>query len=115
LKFFKEQIIMFEPKEIELVAVTEVVFTDRTYRTKRALSRFLATLSPSQLAQTEVLVDDDTFVVFYPLLNERINRHFDTSDSPASRSASELGLSQEIQFEITGGPNCKKATILAGI
>ncbi len=106
---------MFEPIETELMAVTEVVFADRTYRSKRALSRFLATLSPSQLTQTEVLVDDDTFVVFYPLLNERTTRHFDTSDSPAGRSASEPSLSQEIEFELNGGLNCKQATILATI
>jgi hypothetical protein len=106
---------MFEPIETELMAVTEVVFADRTYRSKRALSRFLATLSPSQLAQTEVLVDDDTFVVFYPLLDERNNRHFDTSDSRGSRSASKPTLSQEIQFELSGGLNCKQAKILAGI
>jgi hypothetical protein len=48
-----------------------VEFGDRTFRAEFEVERFLATLTEAQLAEAEVLVDDDTFVVFYPILNKR--------------------------------------------
>ncbi len=76
---------MFEPKETELVE--KMTFADRTYRSKRALSKFLATLSPEQLVETDVMMDDGLYVVFYPVANKPVTRHFDTSDPTEGRSA----------------------------
>ena len=55
-------------------------FDDRTYRTEAELTRFLNTLTEAQLAEAEIIVDDDTFVVFYPLLPKVAHSgfHFDT-------------------------------------
>lgn len=44
-----------------------LTWVDRTYRTERGLRKFLATLNPAQLQEAEILVDDETFVVFYPV------------------------------------------------
>jgi len=63
----QEQKAMFElDKTLELNHPT-LTWIDRTYRTERGLRRFLATLTQAQLAEAEVMVDDDTFVVFYPV------------------------------------------------
>jgi hypothetical protein len=72
---------MFEPNMNELVGRnTGLEFADRTFQTKKALARFLKTLTPAQLANTEVLVDDELFVVFYPLNGAKPARHFDTGE-----------------------------------
>lgn len=77
---------MFELNEtLELNEMT-MTWNDRTYRTERGLRRFLATLSEAQLAEAEIMVDDDTFVVFYPVLVPVRKEgpdsafHFDLSD-----------------------------------
>ena len=58
---------MFELNETLELNETTLTWVDRTYRTERGLRRFLATLTEAQLEQAEILVDDDTFVVFYPV------------------------------------------------
>ena len=91
---------MFELNEtLELNEMT-LTWVDRTYRTERGLRRFLATLSEAQLAEAEVMVDDDTFVVFYPVLVPARNAgpdsafHFDLTLGD-SDSCSQLGVSAE--------------------
>jgi hypothetical protein len=81
---------MFElDKTLELNETT-LTWVDRTYRTERGLRRFLATLTPAQLAEAEVLVDDDTFVVFYPIVMpvKKVGRevvfHFDLTEGSES-------------------------------
>jgi hypothetical protein len=91
---------MMEFTKVELVETTEeFTFADRTYRSKRALSRFLKTLTPAQLVHTEILVDDDTFVVFFPVMPKPAGPHFDTgeshSDSPVP-SGEAFGLVERI-------------------
>lgn len=74
-----------------------VEYTDQTFYSERELNRFLTTLSESQLAETEVMVDDDTFVVFYPVLAPRLGRsgyHFDT-DCPRPAVGAEVGRMPE--------------------
>ncbi len=44
-----------------------LTWQDRTYKTESGLRRFLKTLSVEQLAEAEVLVDDSSFVVFFPI------------------------------------------------
>jgi hypothetical protein len=63
-----------------------VEYGDRTFRAEYEVERFLATLTEAQLAEAEVLVDDNSYVVFYPLLpkaegERRSGYHFDL-DSP---------------------------------
>lgn len=68
----------------------DVQFGDCTFGTEEDLVKFLKTLTETQLRDTEVLEDDDTFVVFYPLVTKRVDTsrktprsgyHFDT-DAP---------------------------------
>jgi hypothetical protein len=82
-----EEKVMFE---LELETLVDVEFTDCTFTTEEELVKFLKTLTETQLRDTEVLEDDDTFVVFYPLLpvkvatsrkTPRSGYHFDT-DAP---------------------------------
>jgi hypothetical protein len=67
---------MFDVKETRAL-----VFADRTYKTEVEVNRFLKTLTPEQLDRAEVMVDDDTFVVFYPRLRQpaafKSGFHFD--------------------------------------
>ncbi len=87
---------MFDTLDTGLETPPSYTFADRTYRTRRALRRFLATLTPGQLAQTEVMVDDDTYVVFYPVLPVNRPRHFDTGENAGgSKAAGELAFSLE--------------------
>ncbi len=72
---------MFETLNSELVNPPSFTYADRTYRTRRSLRRFLATLTPAQLAHTEVMVDDENFVVFYPVISGNQARHFDTGEN----------------------------------
>lgn len=60
-----------EKAMFELETDVLVEFGDRTFRAEFEVERFLATLTEAQLAEAEVLVDDDTFVVFYPLLSKK--------------------------------------------
>lgn len=77
-----EQARTIEENKTMLDVKEMLVFTDRTYKTEYELKRFLSTLTESQLAHTEVIADDDTFVVFYPRLRQPAVRksgfHFDT-------------------------------------
>ncbi len=82
------EIIKEEKAMYELENDVLVEYGDRTYRTEHELNRFLSTLTEAQLAETEVLVDDETFVVFYPLLvsasegrAERLSGYHFDSDS----------------------------------
>ncbi len=84
---------MFELNEtLELNELT-LTWVDRTYQTERGLRRFLATLTPEQLAEAEVLVDDDTFVVFYPVAVPATKTgpdgafHYDLGEDGTSRPA----------------------------
>jgi 23S rRNA A2030 N6-methylase RlmJ len=64
-----------------------MTFVDKTYSTKSGLKKFLSTLTPSQLAQAQVLVDDDTYVVFYPVVKTKRSRaHFDTGDTVLAKN-----------------------------
>jgi hypothetical protein len=76
--------------DLELEPVLEVEYADCTVYSEQELKNFLATLSEAQLSDTQVLADDDSFVVFYPLLEvsvelpgpaPRSGYHFDT-DGP---------------------------------
>ncbi len=64
-----------------------VEYGDRTFYAEYEVQRFLATLTEAQQAEAEVLVDDESYVVFYPLLPSaavaagRSGFHFDM-DSP---------------------------------
>ena len=59
---------MFDNKISELVAQnTDTVIADRTFNNKRALNRFLKTLTPAQIVETQIMVDDEMFVVFFPI------------------------------------------------
>lgn len=97
---------MFELNEtLELNEMT-VTWVDRTYRTERGLRRFLATLTPAQLEEAEVLVDDDTFVVFYPVTvparkAHRSVFHFDlNADSDGSLPVCGTGPEPKIAVEL---------------
>ncbi|HEX2911597.1 MAG TPA: hypothetical protein VH186_12375 [Chloroflexia bacterium] len=101
--------IIEENTMLELDVVVE--YGDQTYHTEYELQRFLATLTEAQLAETEVLVDDDSFVVFYPLMpacTESVKssgHHFDTdTPRPTVKSASvpePVGILAD-QFPING-------------
>ncbi len=76
--------------ELEIETLVGVEFTDCTFDTEEELVKFLKTLTETQLRDTEVLEDDGAFVVFYPLLPEKVDTsrktprtgyHFDT-DAP---------------------------------
>lgn len=76
--------------ELEFETLVDVEFADCTFATEEELVKFLKTLTETQLRDTEVLEDDNTFVVFYPLLPEKVDTsrktprsgyHFDT-DAP---------------------------------
>lgn len=76
--------------ELEFEALVDVEFADCSFDTEEELVKFLKTLTETQLRDTEVLGDDDAFVVFYPLLPEKVGTsrktpqsgyHFDT-DAP---------------------------------
>jgi hypothetical protein len=81
---------MFELDETLELNETTLTWVDRTYRTERGLRRFLATLTPAQLAEAEVLVDDNTFVVFYPVVmpvkkaGREVVFHFDLTEGSES-------------------------------
>lgn len=75
--------------DLELEPVLEVEYADCTVYSEQELVNFLATLSAAQLSDTQVLADDDSFVVFYPLqavpvelprLTPRSGYHFDTDE-----------------------------------
>ncbi len=78
-----EQII-FEEKDtmFELETHVSTEFADKTYSTEAELASFLATLTTAQLANTEIIVDEETYIVFYPLLPAKAapvsGYHFDT-------------------------------------
>jgi hypothetical protein len=76
--------------DLELESLVEVEFADHTFDSEQELAKFLETLTEAQLRDTEVLVDDGSFVVFFPLLvvpaelpgkTSHSGYHFDT-DAP---------------------------------
>jgi hypothetical protein len=71
-------------EKVQVLEEEKMTFVDKTYNTKSGLKKFLATLTPSQLAQAQVLVDDDNYVVFYPVVAKakRVRPHFDTGTNP---------------------------------
>ncbi|MEI6046490.1 MAG: hypothetical protein WCS37_19235 [Chloroflexota bacterium] len=91
---------------------TTLTWVDRTYRTERGLRRFLATLTPAQLTEA----DDDTFVVFYPVvlpvkkISPATTFHFDLTGGSES-----LSLRQDEAEEQKA--ECVRAcnTLLAGV
>jgi len=99
--------------ELEFDTLVDVEFADGTFATEEELVKFLKTLTETQLRDTEVLEDDGTFVVFYPLLPKKVatspkprsGYHFDT-DSPRPTVHSDevpelVGLLAE-QFRLPG-------------
>lgn len=79
----QKKMVDFELKVPEAVEEVET-WADRTCVSKRSLNRFLATLTPVQLAQAEVIVDDNSYIVFYPVLTSTTSNgaHFDEGLSP---------------------------------
>lgn len=83
--------------ELELESLVEVEFADCTFDSEQELAKFLKTLTEAQLSETEVIADDDSFVVFYPLVRVQVELprkaprsgyHFDTdAPRPTVRSA----------------------------
>ena len=91
---FSKEKVMFE---LELESLVEVEFADCTFDSEQELVKFLKTLTEAQLSEAEVITDDDSFVVFYPLVcvqvelprkTPRSGHHFDTdAPRPTVRSA----------------------------
>jgi len=107
--------------DLEFESLVDVEFTDCTFDTEEELVKFLRTLTETQLRDTEVLEDDDTFVVFYPLLPKKVDTsrkaprsgyHFDT-DAPRPTVHSDevpelVGLLAE-QFRLPGSDGKSEA------
>lgn len=100
---------MFELNETLELNETTLTWVDRTYRTERGLRRFLATLTEAQLEEAEILVDDDTFVVFYPVAVPARNAgpdsafHFDLSmedDNLASGQSEKCHPQVSVKIEL---------------
>src|SRR4051794_21682505 len=114
--------------ELEFETLVYVEFSDCTFATEEELAKFLKTLTETQLRDTEVLEDDDTFVVFYPLLPKKVANsrktprsgyHFDT-DAPRPTVHSDevpelVGILAE-QFRLPAEPVRSQAMreVLAG-
>src|SRR5690349_23701648 len=83
--------------ELDLESLVDVEFADATFDSEQELAMFLKTLTEAQLSQAEVIADDDTFVVFFPVMPARVEMprqaprsgfHFDTdAPRPTVRSA----------------------------
>ena len=85
--------------DFDLESLVEVEFADCTFDSEQELAEFLKTLTEAQLRETEVIADDDTFVVFFPVMPVRVEMprmpqprrsgfHFDTDEPrPTVRSA----------------------------
>lgn len=97
----KEQKAMFELELRTPDFAAEVeAWADKTCISKRSLRRFLATLTPAQLAQAEVIVDDDSFTVFYPILagtTAASGAHFDGGEAVVEAPCSQPELQPEPQ------------------
>jgi hypothetical protein len=76
---------MFDNEINELL--TQTIIADRTFNNKRALNRFLKTLTPAQIIETQIMVDDEMFVVFFPVSATSSERHFDTGEVAGAASA----------------------------
>jgi len=107
--------------ELEFESLVDVEFTDCTFDTEEELVMFLRTLTETQLRDTEVLEDDDTFVVFYPMLPKKVatsrkaprsGYHFDTDAPRPTVHCDEVpelvGLLAE-QFRLPGGDGKSEA------
>ncbi len=98
---------LMEMETFEQVETAET-WADRTCVSKRSLKRFLETLTPAQLAHANVMVDDDSYVVFYPILTSAgvaAGSHFDDG----GLSADSLPYSQGNQTLITNADkNCHR-------
>lgn len=105
--------------ELDFESLVEVEFADCTFDTEEELVTFLRTLTETQLRDTEVLEDDASFVVFYPLLPKKVDTsrkaprsgyHFDT-DAPRptvpSEEVPELVGSFAEQFRFPGSEGAK--------
>ncbi len=72
----------------DLDTVVSLHYADRSFTSEAELQFFLLSLSQEQLAQTEVVQDDATFVVFYPqmpattAINPRRSGHHFDMDGP---------------------------------
>jgi 23S rRNA A2030 N6-methylase RlmJ len=87
----------------------QMTFVDKTYNTKSGLKKFLATLTPAQLAQAQVLVDDDTYVVFYPVVKtKRVRAHFDTGEAVI---AERVDLCPQAVAEVSSTNNLSDASL----
>lgn len=75
---------------IEEKKMCEVMYMEQTYQTEYEVEQFVASLSEAQRCDAQVIVDDDSFVVFYPVevapqvTKPRGNYHFDTREPHAS-------------------------------
>ena len=95
---FELKIPEYAPVETFEQSETAETWADRTCVSKRSLKRFLETLTPTQLAQANVMVDDDSYIVFYPILSSAgvaVGSHFDdgglsTDSSPFPSSDQSL-------------------------
>lgn len=109
----KEQKVMFD---LELKTPEKTVevqsWADRTCISKRSLKRFLATLTPAQLAQAEVIVDDDSFTVFYPILTGTTaasGAHFDGGNNVIEKPCNESATAPEPEPSIMSQEDWDKA------
>jgi hypothetical protein len=102
--------------DLELEPALEVEYADCTVYSEQELGNFLATLTETQLRDTQVLVDDDSFVVFYPLVRvsvevtgpaPRSGYHFDMDGPrptvPSAEVPELVGCLAE-QFRLPVGP-----------
>ena len=67
---FLNEVTMLQTSEensmFDLDTAVSTSYADRTFTSEAELQVFLLTLSDEQLAGTEILQDDEAFVVFYP-------------------------------------------------
>lgn len=105
---FELKIAEYAPVETFERVETMETWADHTCVSKRSLKRFLESLTPAQLAQANVMVDDDSYVVFYPILNSAgvaAGSHFDDG----GLSADSLPYSINDQTLITkADKNCRR-------
>jgi len=106
-KMQKEQNTMFD-FELKVPEIESVeTWADRTCVSKRSLKRFLATLTPTQLAHAEVVVDEESYIVFYPILTQQVasgGPHFDDGLAIELHTASNFQPKIAVAIEV--GAEC---------